>query len=504
MRKHILYKAYILILCTVVFTSCDRNDDENFPPPEYNSPEIELTDNSAELGAGQLINISASINASVALTSLRVTEGNSVIDQINYDGARGTDTYSFLFQIPTDWLGTTRDINFLITDRLNQTDTATFSVTVSEIIPQYTIEDVTIEGQTYKEINGIINFNETLTNDNLYLLDGEVSVGQSTTLTIEPGTTIYGKDASSRLDVREFGMIVADGTAEDPIVFTSFNTAPGQSGNPAHGDWSGIQINGSGQGDNSGVIKYVRIEYGGSNDDTFQIQNVGDQTVIEYVQVFKSLDNAFRVNEGNVNIRYIIATDCEDAGIRFDDMWNGHGQFWVVNSISTSNAIEGRDESNTILSNITITGVGFNDSSQGPAGNGFRIRNNAKARIYNSVVTGVDRSIRFSDGSEAFTTTGENIFSNSASFSNDEDSGTGFHSSADLFNPTDGDYDPTFNNSIASFQIENSYVGTSTVNSREAGPLSSFFENVNYIGAVPADNDWTLGWTRNIDGNIRE
>ncbi len=510
-----LYKhLFVLLLSSIIIISCDQNDDEDFPDPTYAAPVVELSDNGAELGVGQFINITVGLKGSVALTTFQIKDGNTVLEQFvfpensgAYDDNPNTDgnqDFPFLFRVPADWLGTTRNLEFSLNDRLGNTKIETFSITVSEIVPQYTIEDVTIDGQAYKEISGIVNFNETLTSDNLYLINGFVEVSQQTTLMIEAGTTIYGKDAKSRLNINEFGTITADGTLENPIVFTSFETAQGQSGNPDNGDWSGIQINGSGAGDNSGIFRYVRVEYGGSDNDTFQLSNVGDQTIIEYVQVFKSLDNAFRVNEGNVNLRYIVATDSEDAGVRFDDGWMGNGQFWVVNTTTTSTAIEGRDQSNTVLSNITITGIGFNDTPSPPDGDGIRIRNEAKARIYNTIVTGVDRSIRFSDGSEAFTTTGENVFRNSASFNNDSDGGTGFHSSADLFNPTDGDYDPVNNNSIDPFTITDSYVGVSTANSRAAGGLSSFFEDVNYIGAVPVNNDWTLGWTLNMDGSLRE
>ncbi len=504
MKKIYRYKIVFSLFLSILFLACDRNDDEDFGSVAYRIPEIDLGRTEASLGIDQFINLTVDIETFTALKSLRIVDGTTLLEEVSFDGTEGNFDFPFLFRIPADWLDTTRNLEFIVTDRLNQTATATFQVSVSEIVPQYTIEDVTIDGQDFKQITGIVNLDETLSNDNLYIINGEVDVEQSTTLTIEEGTTIYGLDETSRLTVRQFGTIVADGTAEEPIVFTSFKTAPGQSGDQASGDWSGVQIEGNGPVDNSGIFRYVRMEYVGSNDDAFQLSNVGSQTTVEYVQVYKSTDNAFRINEGGVNLKYIIATDGQDAGIRYDDAWVGKGQFWVVNTTFTESAIEGRDEADVQLSNVTITGSGVNDVNSVPGGFGFLIRNEATATIYNAVVTGVETSIRYRNGSEDFLRTGS-IFSNSACFGNEETAdGPGFHSSAEIFDPTDGSYDPAFNNSITAFTINDSYVGVSTTNSIDPSAIDSFFEPANYVGAVEAGNDWTVGWTRNIDGSSRE
>ncbi|MBP2831449.1 hypothetical protein J8281_04540 [Aquimarina sp. U1-2] len=506
--KNNIYKITCCLFLCALFLACDRNDDEDFGPVEYRVPTIDLGRTDAQLGVGQFINLTIEIRTFTTLKSIQVVEGSNVIQDVSFDGNEGNLDFTFLYRVPADWLDTMRDLTFTVTDRLNQKATATFQVSVSEIVPQYTIEDVTIDGQDYKEITGIVNLDETLTNDNLYILNGEVAVEQSTTLTIEEGTTIYGVDETSRLRVRQFGTIAAEGTTEEPIVFTSFETAPGQSGNAAPGSWSGVQIEGSGPVDNSGVFKYVRIEYAGGGDDAFQLSSVGAQTTVEYVQVYRSVDNAFRINGGGVNLKYIIATDCEDASIRYDDNndagWEGNGQFWIINTTFTGNAVEGRDDASAFISNVTITGSGFNDASSAPGGFGFLIRNNATARVYNAIVTGVETSIRYRNGSEDFLRT-PSVFSNSTCFGNDEDADDpGFHSSAEIFDPTDSSYDPIFNNSVVPFAITNSYIGVSTANSTDPSLIDSFFESANYVGAVQEGNDWTVGWTRNIDGTIRE
>ncbi len=377
----------------------------------------------------------------------------------------------------------------------------------SYLIAQNNIQDVVINGQAFKKITGTISVDETLDNSSLWVIEGIVEVAPNITLTITEGTQIFAETTGTRLEVNQLGLVNWQGTAANPIVFNSLANAPGQgAGNTARGQWSGIQINGAGGTDNSGTIRYVRLMYPGSDDDAFQFSSVGDQTVAEYIQVFRPGDNGIRINDGTINFKYLVSTDPTDqeAGIRWGDNWNGSGQFWVVNMLEGSEAILGRG-GNGLLSNVTITGPAFNDTSAAFEGIGIRIRDGSTAQIYNTAVTGVDVSIRFSNGSEQGVTDGVSFFRNSASFENDPTSagGAGFHSSAETFNPEDSAYVPTNNNSTDSFSIVDSYVGTSTTNSTAAGALDAFFTDVNYVGAVQNGNDWTEGWTVNLDGTPR-
>ncbi|WP_299365283.1 T9SS type A sorting domain-containing protein [Winogradskyella sp.] len=372
---------------------------------------------------------------------------------------------------------------------------------------QNNIEDVVLNGQAFKKITGTISVDETLDNSSLWIIEGIVEVAANTTLTITEGTQIFAETAGTRLEVNQLGLVDWQGTATNPIVFNSLANAPGQGpGDTTRGQWSGIGIEGAGGTDNSGTIRYVRLMYPGSDDDAFQFTNGGDQTVAEYIQVFRPGDNGIRINNGTINFKYLVSTDpiASEAGIRWSDNWDGNGQFWVVNMLEGSEAIQGR-EGNGLLSNVTITGPAFNDASAAFEGIGFRIRNGGTAQIYNAVVTGVDVSIRFSNGSEDGVTNGVSFFRNSASFENDPTSagGAGFHSTAETFNPEDSAYVPTNDNSTDTFPIVDSYVGTSTTNSTAAGALDAFFTDVNYVGAVQNGNDWTEGWTLNLDGTLR-
>ncbi|MFA7420269.1 MAG: T9SS C-terminal target domain-containing protein, partial [Melioribacteraceae bacterium] len=143
-------------------------------------------------------------------------------------------------------------------------------------------------GNTFAQeaLSGDITTNQTLTADKTYLLKGIVRVMSGATLTIQPGTKIYGENTSQgSLIIKPGGKIMAEGTATQPIVFTSEFTKAGSTKTPNYGDWGGIillgnapinvpggkskiegpgdEYGGTAADDNSGVMKYVRIEYPG-------------------------------------------------------------------------------------------------------------------------------------------------------------------------------------------------------------------------------------------------
>lgn len=272
---------------------------------------------------------------------------------------------------------------------------------------------------------------KTLTNDRTWLLRGFVYVVDGATLTIEPGTIIFGeKSSKGTLIVERGGRLIARGEAENPIVFTS-EMPPGQR---AHGDWGGIAICGrgpvntaSGDGqieggprsryggnqpaDNSGVLKYVRIEFPGialspNNEiNGLTFGGVGSGTEIDHVQVSFSGDDSFEWFGGTVSAKYLIAHRGVDDDWDTDFGWNGNLQFGVslrdpqVADVSGSNGIESDNNNvpNTAeprtaptFSNMTIIGPLRNTSDQvNPLFRvGAHLRRNTLQSIYNSVIMG--------------------------------------------------------------------------------------------------------------------
>jgi len=204
-----------------------------------------------------------------------------------------------------------------------------------------------------------------------YLLprNAHVFVKNNATLTIEPGTEIRGERASV-LTISRGSKIMAVGTAEKPIVFTSAQ----MSGSKTAGYWGGLLIlgkapvnvganltppvtdalfeafsNGDGDAgrfgggdpaDNSGVIKYVRIEFGGYNftgDREFNnltLCGVGAGTAIDFVQVHGGSDDGIEFFGGTVNVKHIVSSQNQDDGFDTDNGWSGKAQFVIVQDIT--------------------------------------------------------------------------------------------------------------------------------------------------------------------------
>ncbi|WP_298553718.1 hypothetical protein [uncultured Algibacter sp.] len=194
-------------------------------------------------------------------------------------------------------------------------------------------------GEPTKILTGKITENTTLYKREVYLLLGSVFVTNDATLTIEPGTVIIGDYKSKgSLTISKNSTIIADGLKTDPIVFTSNRSVK------RAGDWGGITILGDapsnkfGNGsvasfhnqfneiasgianyggenvdDNSGILRYVRIEFAGKRVDNGSYFNglllagVGNTTVIENIMISYSAGNAFEVLGGTVRMNNMIS-----------------------------------------------------------------------------------------------------------------------------------------------------------------------------------------------------
>ncbi len=284
---------------------------------------------------------------------------------------------------------------------------------------------------------------QTLTAGNTYLLKGFVYVDAGATLTIEPGTVIKGdRTSSGTLIIRQGGKLLANGTAEKPIVFTS-NFAPGKRN---VGDWGGVivcgkapvnQPGGVGQveggpiaayggtdaADNSGSLQYVRIEYGGiallANNEIngLTIAGVGAGTTISHVQVSFCGDDAFEWFGGTVNCSYLVAHRGVDDMFDTDYGYSGQVQFALgiadpnnSDQIGASNGFESDNDatgtSNTPqtraqFANVTLLGpLATLTTEVGPFGNtltnGALLRRNTAQSVYNTVLAGWPKGLTLS------------------------------------------------------------------------------------------------------------
>ncbi len=210
-------------------------------------------------------------------------------------------------------------------------------------------------------IQANITANRTLYKDTVYTLKGYIKVTNNATLTIQPGTKIIGDLATpgSSLWILRGSKIDAQGTAQEPIVFTS-GAAPGQR---RPGDWGGIVIIGNGiinraspvetegaaagvqenyaggtnNADNSGILRYVRIEFagydvsngGGQELNSLSMYAVGSGTRIEYVQTVSGLDDSFEWWGGAVDARYLVSYESGDDHFDWTEGFSGRVQFLI-------------------------------------------------------------------------------------------------------------------------------------------------------------------------------
>jgi hypothetical protein len=215
--------------------------------------------------------------------------------------------------------------------------------------------DVTpINVPTTTTLSGNINTTTTLTSDKVWTLKGYVYVTDGAKLIIQPGTTIVSDIAEKGALIIERGaQLLAEGTSAKPIVFTSGKAV----GERTPGDWGGVVLlgrattnrtseptieggigrpyGGTNDLDNSGILKYVRIEYAGiaampnSEINALTLGGVGSGTIIENVQTIYANDDAFEFFGGTVNAKNLYAYATADDDYDFDFGYRGSVSYSV-------------------------------------------------------------------------------------------------------------------------------------------------------------------------------
>lgn len=301
----------------------------------------------------------------------------------------------------------------------------------------------TYSGPVVEVPEGNITGNVTWTSNNIYRLNGFVRVQDGAVLTIEAGTVIYGDtETKGTLIIQRGGKMIAEGTASNPIIMTS-EKAPGLR---QPGDWGGLVVcgkapnnvpggnveleggygafhGGNDANDNSGIIKYVQVNFAGipinPNEEvnSLTMGSVGAGTVIENVLCAYGLDDAFEWFGGTVNCKYLVAYRGLDDDLDVDLGFSGNVQFALcirgasLADQSGSNGFEvdndGSGSNNApftaaTFSNVTIIGPkkDRNTAISLQFQNGAQLRRNCKLKIHNSFITGYPNGI-FIDGSGA-------------------------------------------------------------------------------------------------------
>jgi hypothetical protein len=271
-----------------------------------------------------------------------------------------------------------------------------------------------------KTLFGDYTQNITLKTGETYTVKGSAIFKEGTTLTVEPGTIING-DASviSYILIEQGAKIMAVGTADNPIIMTSTTKEAGAwgglhicgkapinvTGGTGESEIGGATYGGSDANDNSGTIKYVRLEYTGvALDDEHEsngvsFYGVGAGTTVEYIQVHLGADDGYEFFGGTVNVKWIVATGASDDSFDWTEGWSGKGQYMLAKQTSGNGdrGIEGDNNgnnntaspySNPTLSQVTLIG-GWAGTDKGRYG--MKLREGTKGQFQNIIVTGFDK-----------------------------------------------------------------------------------------------------------------
>ena len=194
-----------------------------------------------------------------------------------------------------------------------------------------------------ENLGGIVTENMTLTANTEYKLTSQLQVKAPAVLTIEEGVKITAADSEDPIYIliEQGAKINAVGTVENPIVMTAENKTAG--------GWGGLHICGyaptnAGSGfseignaayggndanDNSGVLKYIRLEYTGfALDDEHEsngisFYGVGAGTQVSYVQTYVGADDGLEFFGGTVNVDHCVVVDCTDDSFDCTEGWSG-------------------------------------------------------------------------------------------------------------------------------------------------------------------------------------
>lgn len=390
-------------------------------------------------------------------------------------------------------------------------------------------------------VTGEVTGTENWTNNFYYVLRGAVFVREGGTLNIQAGTWVIGEAGSvGTLIVERGGRLNAIGTRTQPIVFTS-DQAPGER---ARGDWGGIIINGrapvnipggEGEGeadtgvyggdrpnDNSGSLRYVRVEFAGtefSPDNELNgiaFQGVGRGGSYEFIQVHMNKDDGLEWFGGTADIKYAVVSNAADDSFDWTFGWSGRAQFIAVHQRGddADNGIEADNNefnnellprSNPTIYNMTICGdPDRNEGGESPRAVLFR--RGTAVTFRNFLLTGskttglqIDGAATLAQVTNGTTQIGAGVIWGIAT--NAHSSVVPFIQSGRFPNVVVGQPgglgEGCFNHDAPDFRPAAASLAGGQLAPIQP-PNDGFFEAVTFIGAVPPApaDDWTQGWTR--------
>lgn len=292
-------------------------------------------------------------------------------------------------------------------------------------------------------LSGTYTENLTLDPINAYKVNGSLIMASGTTLAIPAGMTInaLATGANVYIAISQGAKIMANGTANEPIVLTS------DASSPAAGDWGGLIIlgkapinsvsgdatstseiaslpfGGNDAADDSGSISYLRVEYSGgaadgqSENNGLSFYGVGNGTFVSHVESFEGKDDGFEFFGGTVNVDHIVAINNQDDSIDWTEGFAGtitdayvkhgadHDKGVEADGYNTDFSNEGGYYSKPTVTNLHIVGLGSSTGSEA-----VRLRAGTQGIFTNVVLEGFEEGFDL-DGDQGDNPTGAGVLS---------------------------------------------------------------------------------------------
>lgn len=383
MKKFLLF-AFVLYLA--VLSGCKK---------EYAIPVV-TAPSSTTVEVSQAVDLTFSFTAEAGYKSstLSVTGGNGVIKT---DATAGATSGEVAVTFTAGTVSGAGSVTLTVMDDESQTQSA--------------IAVLNVEAYPTISVAENIDANTTWKTDSIYILEGRITVLSGFTLTIQPGVVIKGREGTeanaSALMIARGGKLMAVGTDDSPIIFTSVSDQilPGEIASPnlastVNGLWGGLLVlgkapisadadamqiegippsdlnglyGGTDAADNSGTIKYVSIRHGGANIgegneiNGLTLGGVGSGTVVENIEIVSNQDDGIEWFGGTVSVKNAVVWNTGDDAIDTDQSWGGTiDNFIVVNPGDECFELDG-PEGVMVAKHTIKNGSVYADNAQGLA-----------------------------------------------------------------------------------------------------------------------------------------
>ena len=261
--------------------------------------------------------------------------------------------------------------------------------------------------------------------NNTYVVNGSLIMASGTTLTIPAGMTIKALAAGANvyIAISQGATIIANGTQDNPIILTS------DAASPAAGDWGGLIVlgkapinsvsgtatstseiaslpyGGTNTADNSGIIRYVRVEYSGgaadgqSENNGFSFYGVGNGTVVEYIQAFEGKDDGIEFFGGTVNASFVSVVNAQDDSIDWTEGFSGTiTNAYVKHGTEHDKGIEadgyntdiGNNSNPIFWSKPTVNNISIYGNGSGTGNEAIRLRAGTQGIFTNVYIDGFE------------------------------------------------------------------------------------------------------------------